>query len=157
MEFRQYADVHDFALQAEPILAEREDVYSLFSGVLQAIKAGRYDNPFMATIEEDGKVLALIQMTPPHPLNLIIVDEKRVEEIMDVLIKKLVELRIEMSSVISLKAWAYRFVEKWQAQTGIAHKLLMDQGLYRLDKVNKALQQSPGNWRLADERGLSAD
>ncbi|WP_342505527.1 GNAT family N-acetyltransferase [Sporosarcina sp. FSL K6-2383] len=152
MEFRQYADVHDFALQAEPILTEKEDVYSLFFGVLQAIKAGRYDNPFMATIEEDGKVLALMQMTPPHPLNLIIVDEKRIEGIVDVLIKKLVEFRIEMSSVISLKAWAYRFAEKWEVKTGTVHKLLMDQGLYRLDKVNKALQQSPGKWRLADER-----
>lgn len=150
MEFKQYADVYDFALQAEPVLAEREDVYSLFFGVLQAIKAGRYDNPFMATIEEDGEVLALIQMTPPHPLNLIIVDEKRLEEIMNVLINKLVEFEIEMSSVISLKSWAYRFVEKWQAQTGMEHQLLMDQGLYRLEEVNEALQQSPGSWRLAD-------
>ncbi len=149
MEFRQYTAVHDFALQAEPVLAKREDVYSLFFGVLQAIKAGRYDNPFMATIEEAGKVLALIQMTPPHPLNLIIVDEKRLEEIMDVLIEKLVEFEIEVSSVISLKSWAYRFVEKWEAQTGMGHQLLMDQGLYRLDDVNGELNQSPGSWRFA--------
>lgn len=151
MDFKQYTNVHDFALQAEPILAEKEDVYSLFFGVLQAIKAGRYDNPFMATIEEDGKVLALIQMTPPHPLNLIIVDEKRLEEIIDVLIKKIVELEIEMASVISLTSWAYRFAEKWQEQTGMEHQLLMDQGLYRLEKVNDTLQKSPGSWRMADE------
>ncbi|MEK5037782.1 GNAT family N-acetyltransferase [Sporosarcina sp. FSL K6-3457] len=150
MEFKQYTNVHDFALQAEPILAEREDVYSLFFGVLQAIKAGRYDNPFMATIEEDGEVLALMQMTPPHPLNLIIVDEKRTEEILGLLIKKLMQFKIEVSSVISLKSWAYHFAEKWQVQTGMAHQLLMDQGLYRLDEVNEALQQSPGSWRLAD-------
>ncbi len=151
MEFKQYADVHDFAVQAEPVLAAGEDVYSLFFGVLQAIKAGRYDDPFMATIEEDGKVLALIQMTPPHPLNLIIVDEKRLEESLDLLINKLVQFEIEVSSVISLKSWAYRFARKWQAQTGIGHRLLMDQGLYRLDEVNEALQQSPGSWRLANE------
>lgn len=151
MECKHYTDVHEFALKAEPILTDREDVYSLFFGVLQAIKAGRYDNPFMATIEEDSEVLALIQMTPPHPLNLIIVDEKRLEEIIDVLIKKIVELEIEMTSVISLKSWAYRFAEKWQVQTGMGHHLLMDQGLYRLDEVNEALQQSPGSWRLADK------
>ncbi|WP_318614084.1 GNAT family N-acetyltransferase [Sporosarcina sp. YIM B06819] len=155
MEFTPYKDVHEFALQAEPILAEKEDVYSLFFGVLQAIKAGRYDNPFMATIEEGGQVLALIQMTPPHPLNLIIVDEKRVEAILDVLIGELVELEIEMSSVISLKSWAYRFVAKWQEQTGMGHQLLMDQGLYRLDEVNEALQPSPGSWRLANEGDCS--
>ncbi|WP_203247202.1 GNAT family N-acetyltransferase [Sporosarcina beigongshangi] len=151
MEFKQYADVHDFALQAEPILTEKEDVYSLFFGVLQAIKAGRYDNPFMAAIEKDGEVLALMQMTPPHPLNLILVDDTRLEEIMDLVIKKLVELKIEMSSVISLKPMAYLFAEKWEAQTGTAHQLLMDQGLYRLEEVNIELQQSPGSWRLAGE------
>ncbi|MFJ7934710.1 GNAT family N-acetyltransferase [Sporosarcina sp. NPDC096371] len=155
MEFKQYADVHEFALQVEPILAEGEDVYSLFSGVLQAIKAGRYENPFMATIEEDGRVLALFQMTPPHPLNLIFVDEKRVEESMDLLIKKLLQHEIEISSVISLKAWAYCFVEKWEAQTGMTHQLLMDQGLYRLDEVNETLLQSPGSWRFADEGDCS--
>lgn len=151
MEFNQYADVHEFALQAEPILAEREDIYSLFFGVLQAIKAGHYVKPFMATVEEDGRVLALFQMTPPHPLNLIIVDEKRVEEIMDLLIIKLVDLENEMSSVISMKSLAYRFVEKWQVQTGMAHQLLMDQGLYRLDEVNGDLSPSPGSWRFAQE------
>ena len=83
MEFKRYVDVEEFALKAEPILGEREDVYSLFFGVLQAIKAGRYENPFMATIEEDGEVLALFQMTPPHPLNLIFVDESRLEESME--------------------------------------------------------------------------
>ena len=58
MEFKQYKDVHEFAGKAMPILAEREDVYSLFLGVLQSIKLGQYENPFMATIEEDGEVLA---------------------------------------------------------------------------------------------------
>ncbi len=150
MEFRQYADVHEFALKAEPILAEREDVYSLFFGVLQAIKAGRYTNPFMATIEEDGEVLALFQMTPPHPLNLIFVDENRLEESMDLFIRNVLELKIEISSVVSLKPWAYSFVEKWQVKLGLTHQLLMDQGLFRLDEVNETLEQSPGTWRYAE-------
>ena len=61
MEFKHYQDVHEFEMKAEPILSKGEDVYSLFMGVLQAIKAGRYKNPFMATIEEDGEVLALFK------------------------------------------------------------------------------------------------
>src|SRR6185437_6542874 len=148
MEFKQYSDVYAFALTAEPILAEGEDVYSLFFGVLQAIKAGRYDNPFMATIEEDGEVLALFQMTPPHPINLIFVDENRLEESMDLLVTNLLKLEIEIGSVISLKPCAYGFSEKWEAKTGLKHQVLMDQGLYRLDQVNETLEQSPGSWRF---------
>lgn len=149
MEFRYYQDVQKFALKAEPVLGEREDVYSLFFGVLQAIKAGRYDKPFMATIEEGGQVLALFQMTPPHPLNLIFTDKNRLEECMDILIKNLLELEIELNSIISLKPWAYLFCEKWKAKTSTTHQLLMDQGMYRLDKINETLLPSPGSWRFA--------
>jgi len=149
MEFRHYQDVQKFAVKAEPVLGKREDVYSLFFGVLQAIKAGRYDNPFMATIEEEGQVLALFQMTPPHPLNLIFTDENRMEECMDLLIGNLMEHEIELNSIISLKPWAYLISEKWKAKTGMTHQLLMDQGLYRLDKINETLVPSPGSWRFA--------
>lgn len=155
MEFKQFDDAKEFAKKVEPILAEQEDVYSLFFGVLQAIKAGRYDNPFMATIEEDGDVLALFQMTPPHALNLIIVVENRVETSMDLLITSLLDLEIDIPSIISLKSFAYRFAEKWEAKTGNGHQLLMDQGLYRLDKVDETLENSEGSWRLAEEQDCS--
>ncbi|CAM3145722.1 GNAT family N-acetyltransferase [Filibacter tadaridae] len=151
MEFKQYDNVHEFALKAEPILSKREDVYSLFLGVLQAIKAGRYDNPFMATIEENGEVLGLFQMTPPHPLNLIIDDDNRLEEIMNVLFPNLFRLKLTLNSVVSLKPWAYSFAEKWVEKTGIEHEVLMDQGLYRLDQVDETPEKSPGNWRYAEQ------
>ena len=152
MEFKLFDDVHEFAVKAEPILIEQEDVYSLFFGVLQAIKAGRYDYPFMATIEENGEVLALFQMTPPHPLNLIFVDENRLQASIDLLITNLVNLQIDIPSIISVKPWAYQFSEKWETQKGTSHQLLMDQGIYRLNKVEESLQKSPGTWRLAEEK-----
>lgn len=155
MEFKKFDDVHEFAVKAEPILSEQEDVHSLFFGVLQAIKAGRYENPFMATIEENGEVLALFQMTPPHPLNLIFVDANRLEASMDLLIANLVDLAIDIPSIISLKPWAYRFSEKWKVETGSDHQLLMDQGLYRLDKVDETLKNSQGSCRLAEEKDCS--
>ena len=155
MEFKQFEDVHKFAMKVEPILAKGEDVHSLFLGVLQAIKAGRYENPFMAIIEEDGEVLALCQMTPPHPLNLIFVDEKSSEASMNLLITNLLKLAIEIPSVISLKRDAYRFTEKWEEKTGELATLLFDQGLYRLDKVDETLECSAGTWRFAEEKDCS--
>lgn len=152
MEFKQFEDVHEFSVKAEPILVEREDVHSLFFGVLQAIKAGRYDNPFMAIIEEDGEMLALCQMTPPHPLNLIVVDENCLEAIMDLLVNNLFDLAIEIPSIIGVKHDAYCFAQKWGEKTGMRTNLLFDQGLYRLDKVDETLETSPGTWRLAEEK-----
>ncbi|WP_339149836.1 MULTISPECIES: GNAT family N-acetyltransferase [unclassified Sutcliffiella] len=151
MKFKVYENAHDFEKKIESFLLEKEDVFSLFYGVLQAIKAGNYENPFMATIEEDGNVLAFFQMTPPHPLNIIFVDENRLDEIIDFFIKNMVELKIEFRSIISLKEWAYKVAEKWEDKTGKAHQLLMDQGLYRLKTVNEMLVHSPGSWRYAEE------
>lgn len=151
MDFRQYESIYEFAAKAEPILSEKEDVYSLFFGVLQDIKAGRYEKPFMATIEDDGEVLALFQMTSPHPLSIVIVDESRLEEIIDMAISHLIALRIEISSIVSLKPWAYCFSRKWGAKMGLTDHLLMDQGLYRLDEVNETLEPSSGTWRFAND------
>ena len=155
MEFKKFEDVHEFAVKVEPILAEKEDIHSLFFGVLQAIKAGRYDNPFMAIIEEDEEVLVLCQMTPPHSLNLIFVDENRSEESMDLLITNLLDLAIEIPSIISLKQDAYCFSKKWEVKTGMRANLLFDQGLYRLDKVDETLERSAGTWRFAEEKDCS--
>ena len=151
MDFKVYKDVNEFALLAKPILVQKEDVNSLFLGVLEGIKSGQYENPFMATIEENDSVIAVFQMTPPHPLNIII-DESRLEECLDVLINNLLALKIEIPSIISLKPWAYRFASKWEKETGMTTKLVMDQGLYRLDRVDETLEKSPGNWLFAEEK-----
>lgn len=149
MKFIQYDDVEAFSKQALSAVGEQEDKFSLFLGVLEAINQGVYEHPFIATIEEDDKVLALFQMTPPHPLNMIYVEENRMDACMELFIQKSLEEDIKLPSVISLKEWATQFAEKWTRQTSLKEKLLMDQGLYRLDAVNEQLESSPGNWRLA--------
>lgn len=151
MKFVQYEEAIQFAEVAEPIIAKNEDVFSLFFGVLQAIKAGKYENPFMAAVSDGEHVLALLQMTPPHPLNLVIVKENRVDEVIDFIIQELRGKRIAVPSIISLKNWALSFANAWENQTGMTQKLLMDQGLYRLDEVEESLAMSPGSWRFATE------
>ncbi|WP_432357914.1 GNAT family N-acetyltransferase [Sporosarcina sp. UB5] len=151
MEFVQYEDAKQFAEVAEPIIAKNEDVFSLFFGILQAIKAGKYENPFMAAVTDEGDVLALLQMTPPHPLNLIIVNESRKDEAIDFVIQELRVNSIAIPSVISVKQWAISFASAWERHTGETQKLLMDQGLYRLDKVDESLEMSPGTWRFATD------
>ncbi|MFJ8063529.1 GNAT family N-acetyltransferase [Psychrobacillus sp. NPDC096426] len=149
MKFQRYENAEDFARVATPFLVKYEDKFSLFFGVLQAIKDGKYENPYMATIEEDGELLAIFQMTPPHPLNIIFVDNGRMRDCIDLSIDELIRQSIPINSIISVKEWAYAFAQKWQEKTGQSFSVLMDQGLYRLDKVEESLEMSPGAWRYA--------
>ena len=149
MNFQHYKNVEKFASRVTPFLQENEDKFSLFLGVLERIKAGEYENPYLATIEEKGKLLAIFQMTSPHPLNIIFVDEKQISTCTDLCITELIEHAISVESIISVKEWAILFAQKWQEKTGGPYTLLMDQGLYRLDQVEESLKMSPGSWRYA--------
>lgn len=155
MNVNVYDRAYEFEKKIERVLLEKEDIFSLFLGVLQGIKAGKYDNPFMATIEEKGEVLAFFQWTPPYPINLIFVDETRLDALMDLFVDKMVEWDVGFQSIVSLKPWAYEVAAKWEMKTGRTHQLIMDQGVYRLDKVNEGLENSPGTWRYAEERDAS--
>ena len=149
MKFNVYTKAQEFEDKAKPFLQENEDVYSLFYGVLQGIKAGRYENPFMATIEVNDVIVALFQMTPPHPLNLIIIDETKIDDILTLATHELFKRKLPIQSAVGVKSVVTAFSEKWQETTKCKAKLLMDQGLYRLDKVDHSLEKSPGSWRYA--------
>ncbi|WP_153723050.1 GNAT family N-acetyltransferase [Sporosarcina cascadiensis] len=152
MEFVTYTDPQQFSLKAKPILTQHEDTFSLFYGIMEAIKAGRYDNPFMAAVEEDGEITALLQMTPPYPLNIIVNHPEKADEILGQTVRLLAEQSISIPTVISRKEWAISFAEKWKAETGRGFQVEIDEGVYRLDAVNSALEDSPGNWRLATKK-----
>ncbi|QFG00618.1 GNAT family N-acetyltransferase [Psychrobacillus glaciei] len=149
MNFQHYENAEDFAKVAMPFLVKNEDKFSLFLGVLQRIKEGQYENPYMASIEEDGELLALFQMTPPHPLNIIFVNEDRINACIDMSVNELINQSIAIESIISVKEWAYSFAKKWQERAGQNFSILMDQGLYRLDQIDESLEMSQGAWRYA--------
>ncbi|MEK4085914.1 GNAT family N-acetyltransferase [Psychrobacillus sp. FSL K6-1415] len=149
MNFQRYENVDAFAKIVTPFLEENEDKFSLFLGVLKGIKAGAYENPYMATIEENGQLLAIFQMTPPHPLNIIFVDEIQISTCIDLCISELTKHAVPVASIISVKEWAVLFAQKWQEKTDGNYSLMMDQGLYRLDQVEESLEMSPGKWRYA--------
>ncbi|MDX1807486.1 MAG: GNAT family N-acetyltransferase, partial [Paenisporosarcina sp.] len=149
MKFNVFTQAQEFEDKAKPFLTKHEDVYSLFYGVLQGIKAGRYENPFMATIEVNDRIVALFQMTPPHPLNLIIIDETQMDDILTLAVRELSYRKLLIQSAVGVKPVVTAFSEKWQETSKCKARLLMDQGLYRLDHVDRSLDKSPGSWRYA--------
>jgi len=149
MNFNVHQQPEDFATIAEPYLLKHEDIYSLFYGVLQGIKNGRYQEYFMVSIMEDGKLLALLQMTPPHPLNLIVIDEQDKERVIDFVVDELLNRKIQVPSVVGIKTVILAFTEKWKLKMDKNSKVLMDQGLYRLDQVTPSLEGTTGSWRYS--------
>ena len=147
MEWEMYSDAMVFAEQVEALLYKREDEYSLFIGILEQIKEGRYEEYYLGIAKMDGEIAAVCLMTPPHPLQLISFNghaglEKSIAE-------KLMDSGIWVDSIIGDRQTADAFARAWSAKKGTVPKEVMNQGLYRADSVNRKLVKSPGTWRVA--------
>ncbi|MGI2328820.1 GNAT family N-acetyltransferase [Planococcus sp. YIM B11945] len=150
MEWKVYEEPEDFAEKVEPLLYEHEDKYSLFLGILSQVKAGRYEDYFLAIAEQEERALAACLMTPPHPLQLI--NFENAEDIESGIAKLLLRSGTEVSGVVGDQDTANKFAEFWTAETSEQTHVLMNQGLYRADAVASRLEKSPGTWRVANKK-----
>lgn len=144
MEWKWYQEIGSYMEKARPLLEKREDLYSLFLGVLGQIEQGRYKTFFLGLAEDGQGVAALALITPPHPLQLIVLHEAPGVEL--VAAAEFREAGIAVPGVIGDKATADSFASAWGGPVEVA----MDQGLYRIDAVQKKLPKSPGSWRVAN-------
>lgn len=144
MEWKWYQEIGEYMEKARPLLEKKEDLYSLFLGVLGQIEQGRYETFYLGLAEDGQGVAALALMTPPHPLQLIVCREDANVEAL--VANEFRNAKIEIFGVIGDKGTAKRFADTWGGLSEIA----MDQGLYRIDAVRKKLAKSPGSWRVAN-------
>lgn len=150
MELLIYSDSAAFTNRVAPLLYKDEDVYSLFLGVLGQIQANQYEEYFLATAEIEGEIVGACLMTPPHALQLVIF--RHVPEIEKEIAEHLKNLGIEISGVVGEQEASRLFAAAWTEETEEQVKVLMDQGLYRIDAVNKGLKKSEGAWRIASKK-----
>lgn len=150
MNWMVYTDPLAYSAQVERLLYEREDEYSLFLGILEQIKADRYEEYFLAVAFEQDEVAAACLITPPHPLQLIVF--KDVPEIEARIAEYIMGEGIVVNAIVGDRRTARRFAEAWTAKVGGGYRVLMDQGLYRADAVNRKLEKSPGSWRVANKK-----
>lgn len=153
MEWKFYGDPIAFSDKTETLLYLNEDRNSLFLGIVNQIKNGRYEDYFLALAEEGDEVLAAALMTAPHPLQFIIFEEK--PELAEGLAKLLRKNGLAVSGIVGDKKTARKFAEIWAEETNKEIELHMDEGLYRIDAVVKGLERSPGTWRVANKRDAS--
>lgn len=150
MEWIIYSDSAAFADEVETLLYEQEDKYSLFLGILSQIEAGRYEDYFLAVAEEGDEVAAACLMTPPHALQIAVF--KQLPDIEKDIAQHMLNMGIAAGGVAGDQETARNFSAVWTEKTGEKARVLMDQGLYRIDSVNKGLEKSPGSWRVANKK-----
>lgn len=150
MELIRWNDLSKFEERVMPHLLEHEAQNSLMIGVLDAIKQGRYETYHQLTVEDDGEVLAILQVTPPHPLNYVLVKPERENDVIRFLVPELMESGIPFTEVVSQADQAMNFYTVWYILTAREPKVFMEQGLYRLDRVND-IPLAEGSMRPATE------
>ncbi|MGM0898853.1 MAG: GNAT family N-acetyltransferase [Bacillota bacterium] len=148
MEWEWHQNSEVFAEIAWPLLSDREDLYSLFLGVLSQIKEGRYEEFIVGLARDAEGVAALALMTPPHPLQLIVL--RKSSSVEALVAQAFLEAGIAVPGIIGDKVEAQRFAQVWSDLTGEQAHVAMDQGLYRIDAVQKKLLKSSGTWRVAN-------
>lgn len=147
MEWIVWTEPLAFADKVESLLYQQEDKYSLFLGILDQIKKGKYEDYFLATAEEDGEVAAACLMTPPHPLQVVVFNG--LADIEKWMVRHLLNLGVEVDAIVGDRQTAWNFADAWTDKKGGKTRVFMDQGLYRTDAVKPRLEKSQGTWRVA--------
>ncbi|WP_214695156.1 GNAT family N-acetyltransferase [Exiguobacterium sp. s160] len=158
MEWIEWKDPNHFADRVMDALLKEEAKNSLMIGVLNNVIQGVYETFHQFTVEENGELLAILQVTPPHPLHYIVVDSEREEELPAFIIQHLLENEISFIEVVSERKQAERFGKAWQEITSGTSEMFMSQGLYRLDEVED-IEMAKGHMRkatTADQAQLEA-
>lgn len=158
MKWIEWKDPNHFADRVMDALLKEEAKNSLMIGVLNNVIQGVYETFHQFTVEENGELLAILQVTPPHPLHYIVVDSEREEELPAFIIPHLLENEIPFTEVVSERSQAERFGKSWQEITSGTSEMFMSQGLYRLDEVED-IEMANGHMRkatTADQAQLEA-
>ena len=158
MEWIEWKNPNHFSDRVMNALLDEEAKNSLMIGVLNNVKQGIYVTFHQFTVEEDGELLAILQVTPPHPLHYIVVKKERLDLLPSFIIPHLLKEEVPFSEVVSERQQAERFATAWQEITSGTSEMFMSQGLYRLDSVED-IDMATGRMReatMADKAQLEA-
>lgn len=150
MHVRRFDDVSEFYNCAVPLLMAREAEHNLMLGLGASLLQGNvYQHPpYLALVEEEGKVCAVTMRTPPFNLILSeMADAKPVQAIVEDVYSVYGD---ELVGVAGPKAWSNAFAARWSSLTGKPHHLKMAQRIYRLERVRPVSGVS-GELRRATE------
>lgn len=137
---QRFHDVDAFAERALPFLLAEEAANGLPIGLLEAIRRGDYERPFLALVTrsegpDSGDGIALVALRTP-PYNLILCEPTDLAAL-DVLLDELAgdPGPAALPGVLGPAAAARAFAAAWSERTGEPSRLAVDQRIYRCTDV----------------------
>ena len=135
MQAFRFSSAGDFLHRAEDFLMAREVENCAPLAIANQLRL--YPNrtarsPYLATVEQQGEVLAAAVMTPPNHLRLATTASR---EALSALAADVVDFDRATSGVIGPVPASQWFAEHWQAQTGALLQHNMDERLYKITQV----------------------
>ncbi len=167
MRITRYTDVVAFATRAEPLLTAHEAEHNLLLGLLSTMRSnpGYYGEHLLALVTDgdqsaqsadDDAVLCIIIQTPPFNIVLSLLAEGAdTEAVMATLVGNLHADHETLPGVTAPKSLAPIFAWHWQAASGQAYQLAMEERIYKLTTLRPVTGVS-GTFRRAtpDDRAL---
>lgn len=150
MNYRRFDDVNEFYTHVSAFLTAREAEHNLLLGIIRGLQIGEYTEypPYLACVEDNNQVMAVIVRTPPHNVLLSLMDDPQS------IIPSIVEdVRQEYPSLVGVsgaKLDARIFAEGWEAATGQPFRLSEKLRIYKLTEVTFP-QNVAGKMRWARE------
>ncbi len=147
LQLTRHDDIDAFEARALGFLSEREAEHNLFLGICSQIRAGRYTDPYLVTVEDGDRVVAAAFRTPPFPLGLSQIDAQGAVAL---IAEHAYEAFGALPGFHGPKVDAGIFAELWSQLSGQRAHLRMEQRIYEANDVHPP-RNVPGRFRAAGE------
>ena len=138
MTIRHFDDPVLFQKSTQTFLLANEAENILPLGILNNVICGDYRErePYLALVEEGGKPALIALCTPPHPVLISYQKPSPPDEILELVLKDLMDfLGEDFMGISGNKMLAARLKEIWEEMTGRKAKKYMAMRIYKLEEV----------------------
>ena len=126
------AGVDEFESLAGAFLARREAEHNVMLGLLPAIRAGHWREPYFCVVPDGERVVAAALRTPPLNLLLSVVEERSA---LAALVEELAGSTPDLPGVVGPKKAADEFALLWETRTGRHARLKVAERIFSLTRV----------------------
>ncbi|QFK71659.1 hypothetical protein F7984_10675 [Pradoshia sp. D12] len=153
-----YDTIKPFKDKVEPILLKEEVKHNVILGLVNKLIQNPSDTIklFICTVEVKDQTVLIFLRTHPH--NLLIAGDPNQKEAISFAVNKFVEEGFMFPGITGEKQLAHLFADEWKCVTGIEGSIGVEQGIYKLTKLN-SVQITKGYLRMAghEDAPLVAD
>lgn len=154
MKLERFTDVSAFDERVNAFLLEREAEHNLMLGLIRQLAQhpDHYDAPPYLTAVSDGDdtLVGVSLRTPPHNAILAHIALEHLAAVCDLLVADYHATYDNLPGVVGRKDLVHHFAECWQAHTGQAYEVAIEERIYQLTEVIP-VDSVTGTSRLAEE------